>query len=226
MDVYDPTTGADPQPSHRRHRLLVHRHRLQRRELLRPPRLLLPAPTSPTRSSSERLRAEIDEAEWSKLYSDREPALRHAEDGQDRGEGHQPLRRRGAEGVSASWSLRHRQAVSWHVRSLLSGLPATFPVPILIVQHRSTVPSVLESVLRHDTQLSVVEVVGGNTLTAGTVFVAPADHHLLLDMTGVLRLSDSAKVHHVRPAADPLFAVGGRLLPRTDNRRRADRLRY
>ena len=69
------------------------------------------------------------------------------------------------------------------LRSLLSGLPATFPVPILIVQHRSTVPSVLESVLRHDTPLSVVEVIGGNTLTAGTVFVAPADHHLLLDTT-------------------------------------------
>jgi two-component system chemotaxis response regulator CheB len=91
------------------------------------------------------------------------------------------------------------------LRSLLAGLPATFPVPVLIVQHRSTVPSVLESVLRQDTQLSVVEVVGGNTLTAGTVFVAPADHHLLLDTTGVLRLSCSAKVHHVRPAADPLF---------------------
>ena len=41
VDVYDPTTGADPQLLDRRHRLLVHRHRLQRRELLRPPRLLL-----------------------------------------------------------------------------------------------------------------------------------------------------------------------------------------
>ena len=40
LDVYDPTTGADPQLLDRRHRLLVHRHRLQRRELLRPPRLL------------------------------------------------------------------------------------------------------------------------------------------------------------------------------------------
>jgi two-component system chemotaxis response regulator CheB len=91
------------------------------------------------------------------------------------------------------------------LRSLLSGLPATFPVPILIVQHRSTVPSVLESVFRSHTPLSVVEAMDGNALIAGTVFVAPANHHLLLDMTGVLRLSDSAKVHHTRPAADPLF---------------------
>lgn len=91
------------------------------------------------------------------------------------------------------------------VGNLLSGLPVTFQVPILIVQHRSTVPSVLENVFRHDAPMPVVEVMGGNTLAAGTVFVAPADHHLLLDTTGVLRLSCSAKVHHVRPAADPLF---------------------
>lgn len=91
------------------------------------------------------------------------------------------------------------------VGNLLSGLPANFRVPILIVQHRDKTPSILESIFRRQTRLSVVEVTGGNTLIAGTVFVAPADHHLLLDTTGVLRLSDSAKVHHVRPAADPLF---------------------
>ena len=40
VDVYDPTTGEIRISIDRRHRLLVHRHRLQRRELLRPPRLL------------------------------------------------------------------------------------------------------------------------------------------------------------------------------------------
>jgi len=88
---------------------------------------------------------------------------------------------------------------------LLSGLPATFRVPILIVQHRGRTPCLLEDVLRHCTPLSVVEARDGNTLIARTVVAAPADRHLLLDMRGVLRLSDSAKVHHTRPAADPLF---------------------
>lgn len=91
------------------------------------------------------------------------------------------------------------------VSHLLSGLPATFRVPILIVQHRDTTPNILEDVLRRCTPLSVVEAMEGNTLIAGTVVAAPANRHLLLDMTGVLRLSDSAKVHHTRPAADPLF---------------------
>ena len=69
----------------------------------------------------------------------------------------------------------------------------------------TTLTSILESIFRRLTPLSVVEVMGGNALIAGTVFVAPADRHLLLEMAGVLRLSSSAKVHHVRPAADPLF---------------------
>ena len=34
---------------------------------------------------------------------------------------------------------------------LLSGLPATFRVPILIVQHRGRTPCLLEDVLRHCT---------------------------------------------------------------------------
>ena len=40
VDVFHPQTGEVRQRRRRRHRLLVHRHRLQRRELLRPPRLL------------------------------------------------------------------------------------------------------------------------------------------------------------------------------------------
>ena len=40
VDVFHPEHRRGPQRRRRRHRLLVHRHRLQRRELLRPPRLL------------------------------------------------------------------------------------------------------------------------------------------------------------------------------------------
>ena len=45
------------------------------------------------------LRAEIDEAAWSSLYSTMSRPFDKPEIGQDRREGHQPLRRRGAEGV-------------------------------------------------------------------------------------------------------------------------------
>ena len=45
------------------------------------------------------LRAEIDEAAWSSLYSTMSRPFAKPDNRQDRGEGHQPLRRRGAEGV-------------------------------------------------------------------------------------------------------------------------------
>ena len=70
VDVFDPTTGAGPLRRHRRHRLLVHRHRLQRRELLRPPRLLH-GRNDPYRQLRQALRADIDEAAWETLYRTR-----------------------------------------------------------------------------------------------------------------------------------------------------------
>ena len=45
------------------------------------------------------LRAEIDEDAWATLYSHREPPLPAPVDRQDRRQGHQPLRRRGPEGL-------------------------------------------------------------------------------------------------------------------------------
>ena len=61
-------------------------------------------PTSPARDEpydklKRALRAEIDEAAWSSLYRTDEPPVPDARDRQDRREGHQPLRRRGAEGL-------------------------------------------------------------------------------------------------------------------------------
>ena len=50
VDVYDPTTGEIRSQLDRRYRLLVHRHGLQRRELLRAPRLFHRRRTSRTRS--------------------------------------------------------------------------------------------------------------------------------------------------------------------------------
>jgi adenine-specific DNA-methyltransferase len=49
---------------------VVHRHRLQRGELLCPPRLFLGAATDPYKALKTTLKAEIDEEAWSSLHSD------------------------------------------------------------------------------------------------------------------------------------------------------------
>ena len=53
----------------------------------------------PYKSLKTALRAEIDEEAWATLYCDTSRPFPAAGDGADRGEGDQPLRRRGDEGV-------------------------------------------------------------------------------------------------------------------------------
>jgi two-component system chemotaxis response regulator CheB len=89
---------------------------------------------------------------------------------------------------------------------VIGALPAGFPVPVLVVQHlnpraRSFMPEILA---RH-AQLAVKQAEDGERLRPGTVYVAPPDHHLLVSAGGLVELTHTDLVRHVRPAADPLF---------------------
>lgn len=61
------------------------------------------------------------------------------------------------------------------VSAVLAGLPATFSVPVLVVQHRShrTGPDMLPPVLQRKTLLPVRSGCAGMALEAGTVTVVP-----------------------------------------------------
>jgi len=89
---------------------------------------------------------------------------------------------------------------------VLSTLPAGFAAPILVVQHVDpNHRSWMVEILTRRTQLRVIQVCGRERLAAGTVFLAPPGHHLLVAADGELSLSDTARVHFVRPSADVLF---------------------
>jgi len=89
---------------------------------------------------------------------------------------------------------------------ILSALPADFPASIVIVQHLSPkFPSLMAQILNRRTLLEVIQAQEGSLLSAGKVFIAPPDYHLLVNSDGSLSLSQTAKVHFVRPSADPLF---------------------
>jgi two-component system chemotaxis response regulator CheB len=93
------------------------------------------------------------------------------------------------------------------VRHLLSTLPADLPVPIVLVQHRSAkLPFLLADVLARRTALTVKNVVEGERLQAGTVYVAPPDQHLRITMDHTVALSDGHRVRHVLSSANPLFS--------------------
>src|SRR3954452_12429922 len=88
-------------------------------------------------------------------------------------------------------------------------LPATLPVPVLLVQHMPPVfTRQFAQRLDRLCALQVVEAVEGTTLTPGTVHVAPGDHHLVIGTSGGVKrtaLNQAAPENFCRPAVDVLF---------------------
>jgi two-component system chemotaxis response regulator CheB len=89
---------------------------------------------------------------------------------------------------------------------ILAGLPADFPAAVLVVQHRHRHPGpgVLLG-LRLCCDLPLREAEAGEPVRPGTVLVAPANYHLLVEPDGRVGLSVDEKVNHSRPAIDVTF---------------------
>lgn len=103
---------------------------------------------------------------------------------------------------------------------VLSRLPASFPLPVLVAQHMPpTFTRLLAERLDAKSALQVREAMGGETVRPGQVWIAPGDHHLtvrgdILERT--LHLDQEAPEHSCRPAVDPLFRSAAALYgPRT-----------
>jgi len=101
------------------------------------------------------------------------------------------------------------------LQKLLGQLPATFPLPILIVQHISAdADSGLAKLLDERCPLRVKEADEQDEIRPGTVYLAPPNYHLLVEREGFLSLSADPYVSFARPSVDVLFesaaAVFGR----------------
>ncbi|MFO0055511.1 MAG: chemotaxis protein CheB [Dolichospermum sp.] len=89
---------------------------------------------------------------------------------------------------------------------VLTDLPADFKAAIVIVQHLDPRhPSLMAEILSRRTVLKVIQAKEGDTLTVGTVYIAPPNNHLLVNGDGKICLSQSEMVHFLRPSADLLF---------------------
>ena len=101
------------------------------------------------------------------------------------------------------------------LQTLLAGLPAEFPVPLAVVQHRGSDPDgLLRTALQGHSALPVGEPEDKDAITPGRVYLAPVDYHLLVER-GRFSLSTEGRVCHARPSIDVLFesaadAYGGR----------------
>ena len=80
------------------------------------------------------------------------------------------------------------------LRTVLSGLPADFPAPVIVAQHLDPDrPSRLADVLSRSTTLSVRTIAGREPLQGGTVFLIPPDCHVdVMDRAVSVSQADSS----------------------------------
>jgi len=89
---------------------------------------------------------------------------------------------------------------------LLGGLPEEFSIPIVVVQHRSKDSNrLLVQLLQDATPLKVCEVEDKDGLCAGTVHIAPANYHILIE-SGYASLTTEEAVRFSRPSIDVTFS--------------------
>jgi two-component system, chemotaxis family, protein-glutamate methylesterase/glutaminase len=102
-------------------------------------------------------------------------------------------------GVGTSWG--GLAALS----KLLGDLPADFALPLVVVQHRSRDSDrLLTDLLQDTTDLKVCELEDKDPLLPGTVHIAPANYHVLIE-EGYLSLTLDAPVRFSRPSIDVMF---------------------
>lgn len=101
------------------------------------------------------------------------------------------------------------------LQALLAGLPAGFDLPIAIVQHRRPdEDSRLVDLLARVTPLDVREPDDKEPIERGTVYLAPAGYHLLVEAPGAFALSVDEPVAFARPSIDVLFETAAEVYGR------------
>jgi two-component system, chemotaxis family, protein-glutamate methylesterase/glutaminase len=92
------------------------------------------------------------------------------------------------------------------LKRLVAQLPRDFPAPIFVVNHMAADgdAGILSRALSRIGELPCSQARDEEEFRPGHIYVAPADHHMLLD-TDVIRITKGARENRARPAIDPLF---------------------
>ena len=90
--------------------------------------------------------------------------------------------------------------------ALVSGLPRTFRLPLLMVQHVPPKgPTQLVEIFQRKTDLAVKEARDKEPVHGGTLYFAAPGYHLLVEADMTLSLSQDEAMHFSRPSIDVLF---------------------
>jgi two-component system chemotaxis response regulator CheB len=91
------------------------------------------------------------------------------------------------------------------LKKLVRNLPKDLQASIFIVWHMSPdVRGILPQILNREETVPAAHAVDGEAIEANRIYVAPPDHHLLVE-EGRVRVTKGPKENRFRPAVDPLF---------------------
>lgn len=98
---------------------------------------------------------------------------------------------------------------------VLPRLRADLPFPIIIVIHRKHgADSLLPELLSGRTSLRVKEAEEKEPILPGTIYIAPSDYHLLIELNRTFSLDSSEKINYSRPSIDVTFQTAAEVYDR------------
>src|SRR5690242_14972976 len=90
------------------------------------------------------------------------------------------------------------------LRRVVRGIPADVPAAVVIAQHIAE-ESLLPDILARDTRAPVEFAKAGARLYRGSIYVCPAQVHVIVNPDATLTLSARERLRFFRPSADWLF---------------------
>jgi two-component system chemotaxis response regulator CheB len=90
------------------------------------------------------------------------------------------------------------------LENVLGGLPATYTLPIVVVQHRAKESEAFAEVMSNLVKIPVHEAEDKDPIITPGVYIGPPDYHLMLE-PGRLALSTDEPVNFSRPSIDVMF---------------------
>lgn len=92
------------------------------------------------------------------------------------------------------------------LKYIMGAMPSNFPIPILVVTHITPdSDDGLAVLLNTLSSIHVKEADLGEAVSPATVYLAPANYHLLLEHNGTIALSIDPPQNFARPSVDVLF---------------------
>jgi two-component system, chemotaxis family, protein-glutamate methylesterase/glutaminase len=101
-----------------------------------------------------------------------------------------------------------------NIEIILSAMPERFTVPVLVVVHRMrNIQSGLADIFRRKrTVIPVQEITDKEEIRPGTIYIAPANYHVLIEDDRTFALDYSELVNYSRPSIDVTFDSASQVL--------------